>query len=168
MIATTIEQSRHLLELGLKAETADMYWERGYLDTHQESNDELRELTEPIDFNEHLLSLVPAWSFGALYLLLYRCGGTATDAPHLCEDVPGQGWYFRCYGMNYETISFPTMDNNLSFKAGAQWQKEQMITKACEWLKEHKEHPLIGCEDPCLSGYLTDEFIEDFKKAMEE
>ena len=50
------------------------------------------------------------------------------------------------------------------FKAGAKWQK----TKAYEWLKEHKEHPLIGCEDPCLSGYLTDEFIEDFKKAMEE
>jgi len=51
-----------------------------------------------------------------------------------------------------------------SFKAGANWQKE----KACEWLKENKDHPLIGCEDPCLSGYLTDEFIEDFKKAMEE
>ena len=46
----------------------------------------------------------------------------------------------------------------------AQWQK----TKACEWLKEHEEHPSIGCEDPCLSGYLTDEFIDDFKKAMEE
>ena len=55
-----------------------------------------------------------------------------------------------------------------SFKAGAEWQKEQMIGKACEWLKENKDHPLIGCEDPCLSGYLTDEFIEDFKKAIEE
>ena len=54
------------------------------------------------------------------------------------------------------------------FKAGAQWQKVQMIDKACEWLKENKDHPLIGCEDPCLSGYLTDGFIEDFKKAMEE
>ena len=54
------------------------------------------------------------------------------------------------------------------FKAGAKWQKEQLIEKACEWLKEHKEHPLIGCEDPCLSGYLTKEFIEEFKKAMEE
>lgn len=59
-------------------------------------------------------------------------------------------------------------DNNLSFKAGAQWQREQMITKACEWLKENKDHPFIECEDPCLSGYLTDEFIEDFKKYMEE
>ena len=39
--------------------------------------------------------------------------------------------------------------------------------KACEWLKENKDHPFIGCEDPCLSGYLTDKFIEEFKKAME-
>ena len=53
-----------------------------------------------------------------------------------------------------------------AFKAGAQWQKEQLIEKACEWLKEHKDHPFIECEDPCLSGYLTDEFIEDFKKYM--
>ena len=45
---------------------------------------------------------------------------------------------------------------------------DAFIDKACEWLKEHKEHPLIGCEDPCLSGYLTDEFIEDFKKYMKE
>ena len=39
--------------------------------------------------------------------------------------------------------------------------------KACKWLKENKNHPLIGCEDPCLEGYLTDEFIEQFKKATE-
>jgi len=42
------------------------------------------------------------------------------------------------------------------------------IEKACEWLKENKDHPFIGCEDPCLSGYLTDEFVESFRKAMEE
>lgn len=46
--------------------------------------------------------------------------------------------------------------------------KNAFIDKACDWLKINKDHPLIGCEDPCLSGYLTDEFIEDFKKAMEE
>lgn len=52
--------------------------------------------------------------------------------------------------------------------AAVEIAKEEVIEKACEWLKENKEHPLIGCEDPCLSGYLTDEFIEEFKKAMEE
>lgn len=46
--------------------------------------------------------------------------------------------------------------------------QKDTIDKACEWLKENKDHPLIGCEDPCLSGYLTDEFIENFKKAMEK
>lgn len=45
-------------------------------------------------------------------------------------------------------------------------RKDAFIEKACEWLEEHKEHPFIGCEDPCLSGYLTNEFIEDFRRAM--
>lgn len=43
---------------------------------------------------------------------------------------------------------------------------DAFIEKATEWLKENKDHPLIGCEDICLSGYLTDEFIEDFKNYM--
>ncbi len=64
---------------------------------------------------------------------------------------------------NYEAVKA-----EYAFKEGAKWQEAQMINKACKWLKEHKEHPFIGCEDPCLSGYLTDEFIEDFKKYMEE
>ena len=54
------------------------------------------------------------------------------------------------------------------FEKGAKYADRTMIEKACEWLKENKEHPFIGCEDTCLSGYLTDEFIEDFKKAMKE
>ena len=41
------------------------------------------------------------------------------------------------------------------FKAGAQWQKEQTIDKACKWLNEHT--------------ILSEKwFIEDFKQAMEE
>lgn len=46
--------------------------------------------------------------------------------------------------------------------------RKEVIEGACKWLKENKDHPFIKCEDPCLSGYLTDEFIEDFKQAMEE
>ena len=47
-----------------------------------------------------------------------------------------------------------------AFIAGAEWQKEQMIVKACEWLEEH-----------LLNFWLqkftnTDYFIEDFKQAM--
>ena len=43
---------------------------------------------------------------------------------------------------------------------------DAFIEKAIEWLKENKYHPFIGCEDCCLSGFLTDEFIEEFRKVM--
>lgn len=48
------------------------------------------------------------------------------------------------------------------------YKEDKFIEKACKWLKENKDHPFIGCEDCCLSGFLTDEFIEEFRKAMEE
>lgn len=48
-----------------------------------------------------------------------------------------------------------------------EWKEQILIDKACEWLKENKEHPLIGCEDTGLSGFLTEEFIAEFRKAME-
>lgn len=56
--------------------------------------------------------------------------------------------------------------NNL--KKGAEWADQTMLDKACEWLKNNKDNPFIKCEDPCLSGYLTDEFIDEFRKAMKE
>ena len=43
------------------------------------------------------------------------------------------------------------------FKAGAQWQKEQMITKACVFL-----------ESTDFCKYYNREFIKEFKKAMRE
>ena len=54
------------------------------------------------------------------------------------------------------------------FKAGAQWQKEQLINKACEWLSN------VSIEDMHYqyNDFDTSEgwykFIEEFKKAMEE
>ena len=54
------------------------------------------------------------------------------------------------------------------FEKGAKYADRTMIEKACKWLKENKDHPFIGCEDCCLSGFLTDEFIEEFRKEMEE
>lgn len=55
-----------------------------------------------------------------------------------------------------------------NYKLGYEKGYKDAVEKACKWLKENKDHPLIGCEDPCLSGYLTDEFILDFKKVVEE
>ena len=46
-------------------------------------------------------------------------------------------------------------------KAGAQWQKEQMIDKACEWLKNWNAYRV------CLEGH-KEWFIEQFRKAMEK
>jgi hypothetical protein len=46
--------------------------------------------------------------------------------------------------------------------------KTAFIEKACGWLRENKNHPFIESEDPCLSGCLTNRFIEEFRKAMEE
>lgn len=58
----------------------------------------------------------------------------------------------------------PEIDEDLScfikrnaFIAGAKWQKEQMIAKACVFL-----------ESTDFCKYYNREFIEEFKKAMEE
>ena len=55
-----------------------------------------------------------------------------------------------------------------TFKAGARWQKEQMIAKACKWLSN------VSIEDMTYkyNDFDTSEdwykFIEDFKQAMEQ
>ena len=75
-----------------------------------------------------------------------------------------------------------------TFKAGANWQKKkkkksmeimdevyfkscdmirkQMIDKACKYLQEHREE--VETEDNGISGWISDEFIENFRKNMEE
>ena len=43
------------------------------------------------------------------------------------------------------------------FKAGAQWQKEKIIAKACEWLENYFKGVSSGTV-----------YLEDFKKAIKE
>lgn len=43
---------------------------------------------------------------------------------------------------------------------------DAFIEKACQWLEDNKDHPFIECEDHQLAGFLTNEFIEDFKNYM--
>jgi hypothetical protein len=45
-------------------------------------------------------------------------------------------------------------------------REEAFIEKACDWLRENKNHWAIESDDPCLSGFLTDDFINDFKNYM--
>ena len=49
------------------------------------------------------------------------------------------------------------------FIAGANLQKERMIDKACVWLDDNLIHYWSG-----LNANNTKQFIEEFKKAMEE
>lgn len=52
------------------------------------------------------------------------------------------------------------------FKSGADWQKEQLINKTCEWLKENIYNRVYKCNDGL--GFPTAAFLEEFKKAMED
>ena len=44
--------------------------------------------------------------------------------------------------------------------------KQQMIDKACKYLQDHREE--VETEDNGISGWISDEFIEKFKKAMKD
>lgn len=74
MIATTIEQSKHLLELGLDSSTADMCWVKDYTgqwvlitDTQINIRSRLEGMYEYSGFQwqEHI-AIIPAWSLSAL------------------------------------------------------------------------------------------------------
>ena len=47
--------------------------------------------------------------------------------------------------------------NRDTFVAGAKWQKEQIIEKACEWLLKNDSY-----------AKPTEVLVRDFRKAMEE
>ena len=49
---------------------------------------------------------------------------------------------------------------------GANWQKDKLLAKACEWLKENIYNRVYKCNDGL--GFPTAAFLEEFKKAMEE
>lgn len=81
MIATTISQSKHLLELGLDPKTADMCWVKDYTgqwvlitDTQINVRSRLEGMYEYSGFQwqEHI-ALVPAWSLSALLEVMCYC-----------------------------------------------------------------------------------------------
>lgn len=64
-----------------------------------------------------------------------------------------------------------------AFEAGAEWAHKRLVHNACEWLKEYMyiEHIFEYSEDEKPVHYVcasacdsVDEFINEFKKAMEE
>lgn len=69
----------------------------------------------------------------------------------------------------------PEIDEDLScftkrnaFIAGAQWQKEQMITKACNYLFSHMGLFVTFINDDIVEDIESCEFIKKFRIAMED
>ena len=59
--------------------------------------------------------------------------------------------------------TFDPFDLEQAFIGGAEWQKQQMIDKVCEWINLH-----IGeLSDIYTRSAIRNEFLEDFRKAME-
>lgn len=62
-------------------------------------------------------------------------------------------------------------NRNSSFEAGAMWAKEELIKEACEWLNDNLFEVITGIDDTSVMSFENiglNEFIENFKKAMEE
>lgn len=72
MIATTIEQSKHLIELGLDPATSDMYYScANTLDPYKEEWDNNpKPLGSQWTVNHNYANMIPAWSFDALTKIL--------------------------------------------------------------------------------------------------
>ena len=63
------------------------------------------------------------------------------------------------------------MHRNPSFEAGAVLVKEKVIKDACEWLNDNLFEVITGFDDTSVMSFENiglNEFIENFKKAMEE
>lgn len=74
-----------------------------------------------------------------------------------------------CIGNLVSKDSIRQLHRNPSFEAGATWAKEEFIKEACELLaKMIWEVTYEDLEGNSVQHYDKMEFIEDFKKAMEE
>ena len=74
-----------------------------------------------------------------------------------------------CIGSLVSKDSIRQLHRNPSFEAGATWAKEEFIKEACELLaKMIWEVTYEDLESNSVQHYDKMEFIEDFKKAMEE
>ena len=76
-----------------------------------------------------------------------------------------------CIGALVSKDSIRQMHRNPSFEAGAKWAKERLIKEACEWLNDNLFEVITGIDDTSVMSFENiglNEFIENFKKAMEE
>ena len=79
MIATTIKQSKKLIELGIDVNSADMHWQ--YI---EEDNGQLQWFYFPKDFSINENESIPAWSLSALIELIPNKISISDDLYYVC------------------------------------------------------------------------------------
>jgi hypothetical protein len=79
-------------------------------------------------------------------------------------DIKNAAWdYFQDLDSHHFHLLPHCNSQTDAFKAGAKWADKTMIEKACKWLEEKNKMCMYE-----LGMILGKDFIEDFKKAMEE
>jgi hypothetical protein len=95
-LATTIEQSQHLLDLGLSADTADMCFDKGtdLTKAHLECDNFITYFTND-EYPEVADRYVPAWSLGALLELMppYLFEWERGIDLNIYRNLNGKGWH---------------------------------------------------------------------------
>lgn len=76
-ISTTIEQSKHLLELGLDPKTADMSYSEEYFGKDNDGNDEWCWRLNACKFID-VEGIIPAWSLSALLEVMRKTNAVTT------------------------------------------------------------------------------------------
>lgn len=124
MIATTIEQSKHLLELGLDPKTADMSYSEEYFGRDENGNDDWYWKLNACRFID-VEGIIPAWSLTALLEVMPKW----TELVKMQSDT--QGIYYEIDYMYtgyedkdaitaaYEMVCW-LLENNLIKKGGEQ------------------------------------------------
>ena len=87
MIATTLVQSRHLLELGIDPKTADMSYSEEYFGKDKDGNDEWCWRLNACKFI-NVEGILPAWSLSALLEVMpneTRLLKAADNGTYLCD-----------------------------------------------------------------------------------
>lgn len=118
MIATSIEQSKKLEELGIDPSTADMSWYRPNVIYPYELHTKYKGHGVMVDGSD---DLIPAWSLSALLELI--------PTPTLGRIDEEKFWYCN-------TIRFG--DNYFSYDGGYHSNPLDAVIEVLEWLKKHK------------------------------
>ena len=74
------------------------------------------------------------------------------------------------YGEYYYVETDSKQECKQSALEMAKWKEKEMIEKACEWLEKNARNArdYVWHDEAMCGAGVTDKFINDFKKAMEE